>query len=78
MRRIAKAALIGIGIVAAMAFFLAPISYWFSVGPAFAGDSWRTPIYRSLGCATLGLGSLYAPDWFGFSLGCEIPVPVPF
>jgi hypothetical protein len=40
--------------------------------------SW--PVYRSLGCATSGLGDLYAPSagvniikGFHFHLGCNIP-----
>jgi hypothetical protein len=65
-------------VVAAAVFFLAPVSFWFNEGPPFyTAHPVYTPVYRSLGCAALGVGDLYAPGWFGFSLGCGIPVPVP-
>lgn len=68
----------GVAAVVVIVFFLAPVVWWFNLGSPIAGERVSNPVYRSLGCATLGYGDLYAPSWFGFSLGCEIPVPIPF
>ncbi len=63
--------------VGLLVFFLAPVSLWFNSGSPIAGETMSVPVYRSLGCATVGFGDLYAPSWFGFSFGCSIPVPLP-
>ena len=57
-----KVALAGIACILIVAFFFGPVLYWVSIG------SW--PIYRSAGCATVGLGEVYAPH-FGWHLGCD-------
>jgi hypothetical protein len=61
--------------VVVLVFFFAPIVYWFSTGPyyqAFPHPSLDvTPVYRSLGCVTLGVGDSYGPDWFGLVVGCS-------
>jgi len=77
MRRAVEAAGIGTAAVVVLAFFfLAPVVFWFNEYPPIVGQ--RTPanampVYRSLGCATVGIGDLYAPSWFGFSFGCQPP-----
>jgi hypothetical protein len=74
MRRVAKAAVVSIVIVFTLCFFLAPVVFWF-------GDSSlpvnTNPVYRSLGCATVGLGDEYAPGMFGFRFGCNSPIIFP-
>ena len=56
------------------AFFFAPAMYWFSTGPYYEAyphpSSNVTPVYRYLGCLTVGYGVSYGPDWFGYVLGC--------
>jgi hypothetical protein len=71
MRRRTKA-LVGVAVivVAVAVFFLAPVEHYANVG-ARAGAI--APVYRSLGCATFGLGVLYGQNSFGLQLGCEIP-----
>ncbi|MDE1852968.1 MAG: hypothetical protein KGI38_04370 [Thaumarchaeota archaeon] len=68
---------VAVAIVLTVVFF-APVSYWFTESAGPAGYQSSIPVYRSLGCALTGFGDLYAPGWFGFSLGCSIPVPLPF
>jgi hypothetical protein len=75
--RLRRAALVLVVAVAILAFFLAPVAFWHNLRAGPVGSTSSTPVYRSLGCATLGYGDLYAPGWFGFSLGCTIPVPIP-
>ena len=68
-------ALAGIAVVVVVAFFfLAPIAFWYNSGSPMAGQIVSLPVYRSLGCATLGMGVLYSPSWFGFMFGCQAPV----
>ncbi len=61
--------------VALLAFFLAPVAYWFSAGPEYQAyphpSMERTPVYRSLGCVTVGFGDTYGPGWFGLVIGCS-------
>ena len=58
----------------AAAFFFAPVVYWFSTGPYYEAYSHpspnTTPVYRSLGCLTVGYGVSYGPGWFGLVVGC--------
>lgn len=77
MRRasVAIATIVVVGLLAF--FFFAPVVYQYSLGSPIAGQTADIPIYSSLGCATVGLGVLYAPNWFGFSFGCTIPWPIP-
>jgi hypothetical protein len=78
MRRVAKV-VVAIAVVVVLAFFfLAPVALWLNLGSPIAGQTMSVPVYRSLGCATVGIGDLYAPTWSGFSFGCKIPVPIPF
>jgi|GEM_PF-2346689 hypothetical protein len=85
MRRVKKAAVVGIAVAIALVFFLAPVSYWYTIpvgrivchqlGPLEGGCpvalfETTAPVYRSLGCQTMGIGVLYTrippPDWAGF------------
>ena len=69
---------IALGIIIVLAFFFfAPILFFVSIGGWPAGTSTDTPIYRSLGCATIGLGVLYAPSWSYYHLGCTYTGPSP-
>jgi hypothetical protein len=69
-------AVVGIVVVlASLAFFLAPVNLWFNSGSRVAGQMFNIPVYRSLGCATVGFGDLYSPNWFGFRFGCNLPFP---
>ena len=77
MRRSRKVAVVVIAAVVVLAFFLAPVVWWFNLGSPIAGEKMAIPVYRSLGCVTLGYGDIYAPGWFGFSFGCNISVPIP-
>jgi sterol desaturase/sphingolipid hydroxylase (fatty acid hydroxylase superfamily) len=77
MRRITKAVIVVVVIGLVGFFFFAPVIYWYSLGSPVARQTADIPLYRSLGCATMGFGDLYAPNWFGFSFGCNIPVPLP-
>ena len=75
MRRIVKIVLTSVIVLFFLAFFFVPVTFWFYAGSPGAGVHF--PVYRSLGCATVGFGDLYAPNWFGLSIGCQIPVPMP-
>jgi hypothetical protein len=66
-----------VAVVIVLVFLFAPVAFWFTMRAGPVGYESATPVYRSLGCATIGYGDLYAPGWFGFSFGCEIPVPIP-
>jgi len=77
MKSRTKVVVVVVAVVIVMAFFLAPVAFWFDLRAGPVGYTQTVPVYRSLGCATVGLGDLYAPRWFGFSLGCDIPVPIP-
>jgi hypothetical protein len=77
MRRPTKVIAAVIATIMVVVFFFAPVVWWFNMGSPIAGVRMTTPVYRSLGCATLGYGDLYAPGWFGFSFGCNIPVIMP-
>lgn len=76
MRRVTKAVTVVVVIGLVAFFFFAPVVHWYSLGSPIAGQTADIPVYRSLGCAIVGLGDLYAPNWFGFSFGCNIPVPL--
>jgi hypothetical protein len=77
MRRRTKALGVALAVVLVGAFFFAPVILRVTYGSPIAIQKMSVPVYESLGCATIGYGVLYAPNWFGFSLGCKIPVPVP-
>ena len=70
------ALIIAFGLVAL--FFLAPVSFWFTIRGGPVGYTSSAPVYRSLSCVTLGIGDLYSPESFGFSFGCFIPISLPF
>jgi hypothetical protein len=74
MRRVAKVVTVSIVVIFTVFFFLAPVIFWFS-DSSLVGNG--NPVYRSLGCATLGLGDEYAPNMFGFRFGCKSPVIIP-
>ena len=68
-------AVLGVAVVVAVAlFFLAPVALWYDSGSPIAGQTVSVPVYRSLGCATFGIGVLYSPSWFGFVFGCQAPI----
>jgi hypothetical protein len=72
MRRVTKVAIAAVVSVALIAFFFfAPVFYWF----AFSTVSFlpHQPVYRSLGCATVGFGDVYSPGYGGFIFGCALP-----
>lgn len=73
-----KAAMtVAVAVVLILFFLLAPVAFWHNEGPPIAGASVHVsqiPIYRSLGCATVGVGDLYAPTWFGLKMGCRPPI----
>ena len=76
MRRKAKIALGALAVVMVLAFFfLAPVVYWKNVSPV-NGGFW--PIYRSLGCASIGVGAAYGGGivhqyggTIGYQLSCN-------
>jgi hypothetical protein len=74
MRKRVKIALGATVVVIVIAFFFAPVLYWENISPTAVGN-W--PIYRSLGCATLGIGALYGPNHggaiIGYHFGCKNP-----
>ena len=84
MRRRTKA-LVGVAIVAVAAFlFLAPVMFWFNIGPAYAASHPNfIPVYRSASCMVLGYGDVYSQFLaangytFGLALGCQMPIPLP-
>lgn len=74
MRRRTKA-IVGLAVAVAVAFFFAPVLYWYSLpsGPLYYGQPYPS-VYRSLGCATLEIGTTYFPstagDYTGLHLSC--------
>lgn len=72
----AAAGVVIVALVAAF-FFCAPVAFWYNAGggPIMAGHAppYR-PVYRSLGCAYLGFGDVYAPSSGGLRLGCSGPI----
>jgi hypothetical protein len=69
MRKKAKTVLGAFAVVMVIAFFLlAPVVYWKNVSPANGGF---LPIYRSLGCATIGVGAAYGTGVIGYQLSCN-------
>ncbi|HYB06678.1 MAG TPA: hypothetical protein VEB87_00825 [Nitrososphaerales archaeon] len=84
MRRRTKA-LAGVAALAVVAFFfLAPVMFWFNIGPAYATSHPNyIPVYRSAGCTVFGYGDMYSQILtengytFGLALGCQIPIPLP-
>jgi hypothetical protein len=61
-------------VVVVLFFFLSPVILWFNDSSLLGNGN---PIYHSPGCAAFGLGDEYAPDWFGFRLGCKSPTIFP-
>jgi len=85
MRRRTKAVIGGVMVVAFLLFlFLAPVMFWFNIGPAYATQHpYSIPVYRSASCVLLGYGDIYSPFLgdngytFGLVLGCGFPLPLP-
>ena len=82
MRRASKLTILSIVVLAAVLLFvLAPIDYWLVI--SYLGESGG--VYRSLGCATVGVGTTYVAvntDEFGFTppgihWGCNSPLHLP-
>jgi len=72
MRKRNKAAVVGIALASAIAFFfLAPV---FESGDLSAVDKGPRHFYNSLGCLTIGIGAMYGQNMFGFQLGCSIAI----
>ena len=71
-------------IVVLAIFFFAPVVYWYtetcqtSLVVICPTDAPTYPVYQSPGCATIGVGTVYSPHWFGLSLGCQISYPYPY
>jgi len=59
LHRKTKVALASLAVVVMLAFFLAPISYWFSQHGPLNGSNQTIVAYRSLGCLLLGIGDSY-------------------
>ncbi|MDG6988154.1 MAG: hypothetical protein JRN21_02390 [Nitrososphaerota archaeon] len=74
---------VGIGVAAAVVlavFFMAPIVYQETAACSPLVCSTNAPryqVYQSFGCATIGVGTVYSPYWFGLSFGCN-PSEHPF
>jgi len=77
--------MVGVSVVAFLLFFfLAPVMFWFNIGPAYATSHPNfIPVYRSAGCAVFGYGDVYSQFLrangytFGFAFGCQIPIRLP-
>lgn len=57
-------------------FFFAPVVFWYSErgGPVQPGAGEHySPVFRSLGCAYVGYGDVYAPGLGGVKIGCSGP-----
>jgi len=84
MRRGTKA-LAGVATVVVVAFFfLAPVMFWFNIGPAYATSHPNyIPVFRSASCMVFGYGDVYSRFLaangytFGLALGCQVPIPLP-
>jgi hypothetical protein len=73
MGRTTKTVLVVIVVAAFLAFFfLAPVVYVFSLHPGvyIPGEEVNYPVYVSLGCKTIGFGTIYSPE-YGAALACN-------
>lgn len=84
MRRSSVAVVASAIAIVALAFFFAPVLFWFNIGPAYATSHPNyIPVYRSASCVFLGYGDLYSQFLgangytFGLALGCQMPIPLP-
>ena len=79
MKRSSKVAVVSVAVIVGSVFFLVPLSYWYTQDCGtigfVCGVTGSHPVYRSLGCAAVGVGTLYSPDWFGPRLGCRVFPP---
>lgn len=71
MRKRSEAAVVvGVALTLAIAFFfLAPV---FEQGDLSAVDNGPMHYYSSLGCETIGLGTMYGQNTFGYRVSCDI------
>lgn len=72
MKRKYKMAVLGLLVLIAAAVFLfAPVVYILSLhsGASFVRASY--PVYVSLGCKTIGFGTIYSPQ-YGIALACSV------
>lgn len=64
-------------VVLLAALLFAPVFYWHDAGggPLRQGSPppYR-PVYHSLGCVFLGIGTTYSPNLGGFDVGCAGPL----
>ena len=84
MRRRIKAVAGVMALAVAGFFFLAPVMFWFNIGPAYAtSNPHYIPVYRSASCAVFGYGDIYSQFLaangytFGLALGYQIPILLP-
>ena len=83
MQRLAKVVIAGAVFVALLAFFIVfffvPTMLWYNAtgDPIATANPNSYPVYRSLGCATIGFGVIYSPGWFGVTFGCNIQSQFP-
>jgi hypothetical protein len=67
-------------VIAVVFFFLVPAFYWFSEPSAIVYYDTSLYVYRSLGCATIGIGTTYYPantpgNYSGLQIGCKMVLP---
>ena len=91
MKCLTKVAIGSAAVVALIVFFFAPMVFWYTAScsglecPVGCGGIAiqycpKPPtyaVYESLGCATIGVGTVYSPHWFGLSFGCQVGYPFP-
>lgn len=62
------------GVLAAVVvatFLFAPVVYVFSLHSAIYPGNFSAPVYVSLGCKTVGFGTIYSPP-YGVALACSV------
>jgi hypothetical protein len=74
MKRGVKATIAAVVIVAfVLVFLFAPVVYLLSLGSGInvPGSRVPTPVYVSIGCKTIGFGTIYSPR-YGVALACSV------
>lgn len=73
MERRAKVIVAGLVLAAGvMVFLFAPVIYVFSLHPGiYVRPVPSYPVYVSLGCKTIGFGTIYSPE-YGIALACSV------
>ena len=74
MRLAAKAAICFTVTIVLAIFFMAPMAYQETATCSPLVCSVHTQsylVFQSLGCKTIGIGTIYSPQWFGLGFGCN-------